>query len=187
MIALLLAALIAAPRPPKGAEPQAPAPAQQLSDEELRERVETYLGTIDRPVSQERWKALGPQAAPILEAVIGSSSELPTRRAMAVDGLTAVSPDRAAQMVGNLARDEKQPTVVRVAAMHGAMRVYPSARVISELRPVLRSAKSPGLRAEAADLISRKQGGCAEVREQLGREKAEHKPAFDRAMKRCGG
>jgi hypothetical protein len=185
VIVLLLAALIAAPRPPRGAAPQAPVEAQQLSDAELRERVDTYLGTIDRPISQESWKALGPQAAPILEEVISDSSQFPSRRAKAVDGLVGAAPDRAALLVGKLARDEKQPTVVRVAAMHGAARMFSSSRAIGELRPVLHSARSLGLRAEAADVVSRKQGGCAEVRDQLSREKAEHRPAFDRAMKRC--
>jgi hypothetical protein len=183
VIILLLAALVAAPRPPQAASP--PAQAPQLSDVELREQVNTYLGTIDRPISQESWKALGPRAAPILEEVIADSSQFASRRAKAVNGLVIAAPDRAALLVGKLARDEKQPTVVRVAAMHGAARMFPSSRTISELRPVLHSARSPGLRAEAADVMSRKQGGCAEVRDQLSREKAEHRPAFDRAMKRC--
>ena len=37
---------------------------QQLTDEQLHERVKTYLGAIDRPITAERWKALGPKAAP---------------------------------------------------------------------------------------------------------------------------
>jgi hypothetical protein len=187
VIVLLLAALIAVPRPPRaGAAPEKPAPQQKLSDAELRERVETYLGTIDRPVTKERWKALGPDAAPLLEGVIADGSQFPTRRAKAVDGLVAVAPDRAAQLVGKLARDEKQPGVVRVAAMHGAAQVFPAPRAVSELRPVLQSARSAGLRAEAADLIAARQGGCAEVRDQVAREKAEHRGAFQRALKRCG-
>ena len=61
--------------------------------------------------------------------------------------------------------------MVRVAAMHGASQVLPGSRAVSELRPVLKSARSMGLRAEAADVISRKTGGCAEVRDQVAREK----------------
>ena len=185
MIVLLLAALIAAPRPPK-ATPAPPAETPQLSDVELRDQINTYLGTIDRPISPDSWKALGPRAAPILEQVISDSSQFPSRRAKAVNGLVSAAPDRAALLVGKLARDEKQPTVVRLAAMQGAGRVFPPSRTLSELRPVLHSARSPGLRAEAADVISGKQGGCAEVRDQVTREKVEHRPAFDRAMKRCG-
>jgi len=33
--------------------------------------------------------------------------------------------------------------------------------------------------------LSRKKGGCADVRDQVGREAAEHKGAFQRAIKRC--
>jgi hypothetical protein len=187
VIVLILAALIAAPRPPRGAAgPEKPPAQQQLSDAELRERVETYLGAIDRPIPAERWKALGPGAGPLLEAVIADSSQFPTRRAKAVDGLVAAAPDRAAQVVGKLARDEKQPGVVRVAAMHGAARIFPSPRALSELRPVLQTARTAGLRAEAAELISRAKGGCGDVRDQVAREKVEHRAAFDRALKRCG-
>jgi hypothetical protein len=185
VIVLLLAALIAVPRPPQGGVPAQDAGTQQLSDADLRERVETYLGALDRPIPKQRWKALGPRAAPILEAVIADSSQFPTRRAKAVDGLVAAAPDRAAQLVGTLAQDEKQPSVVRVAAMHGASQVLSAPRALNELRPILTGARSMGLRAEAADLISRKSGGCVEVRDQVAREKAEHRGAFDRAMKRC--
>ncbi len=186
MIVVLLAALVAAPgagrsRPP----PEQPAQAQPLSDVELRERVETYLGAIDRPVSAARWKALGPRAAPLLEAIIADPSQFPTRRAKAVDGLVAAAPDRAASVVGKLARDEKEAGVVRMAAMRGTGKVFSSSRAIRELRPVLRSARTPGLRATAADVIAGEKGGCAEVRAQIAREKAEHRPAFERAAKKC--
>jgi hypothetical protein len=185
VIALLLAALIAAPRLPRS-HPAPEQPAQeQLSDAELRERVEAYLGAIDRPVGTARWKALGPKAAPILEAVIADHAQFPSRRAKAVDGLVAAAPDRAATLVGDLARDERQPSVVRVAAMHGAAQVLPPAKTVSELRPVLRTAKSTGMRAQAAEVLARKQGGCAEVRGQVEREQAGNRDAFARAMKQC--
>jgi hypothetical protein len=157
----------------------------QLSDVELRERVDAYLGTIDRPITAERWKALGPRAAPLLEAVIADKSQFPSHRAKAVDGLVALAPDRAAPIVGKLARDEKEETVVRVAAMHGVAQVFPSSRALRELRPVLQSARSAGVRAEAADVLARKKVGCAAVRDQVARESDEHRPAFDRALKRC--
>lgn len=185
MIAFLLAALIAAPRAPR-ANPAPEQPAQeQLSDAELRERVETYLGAIDRPVGAARWKALGPQAAPILEGVIADEAQFPSRRAKAVDGLVAAAPGRAAAVVGRLARDEQQPAAVRVAAIHGAGQVLPPSKAMTELRPVLRSAKSTGMRAQAAEVLARKQGGCAEVRGQVAREAEQHRDAFARAMKQC--
>jgi len=58
-------------------------------------------------------------------------------------------------------------------------------RALTELRPVLRSAAITGLRAEAADVISRKKSGCADVRDQVAREKTEHREAFRRALDRC--
>ena len=186
MIAILIAALLATPRPPRSAPPpEGPAQQQELTDEQVQERIRAYLGTIDRPISAEKWKALGPRAAPTLEAIIADGGGFPSTRAKAVDGLVAAAPERAATVVGRLSRDEAQPVVVRVAAMHGADQVLSSKRTLTELRPVMRSAKTPGLRAEAADVISRKKGGCVEVRAQVGREAAEHKGAFERALKRC--
>ncbi|HYY52293.1 MAG TPA: hypothetical protein VE755_05440 [Myxococcales bacterium] len=185
MITFLLVALIAAPRAPR-ARPAPDQPVQeQLSDAELRERVDAYLGAIERPAGAARWKALGPQAAPILEAVIADEGQFPSRRAKAVDGLVAAAPDRAAAIVGKLARDERQPPVVRIAAMHGAGQVLPPAKAVSELRPVLRTAKTTGMRAQAAEVLARKQGGCAEVRDQVAREQADRRDAFARAMKQC--
>jgi len=186
VLVLLIAALVAVPRVPRSG-PAAEQPVQQqLSDTELRERVDGYLNALDRPVSSADWKALGPQAAPLLEAVIADETALPSRRAKAVNGLVAAAPDRASRLVGTIAKDEQQPVVVRVAAMHGAGRVLPSSRAVRELGPVLRSAKSAGMRAEAANVLARKQGGCADVRDQVARENSEHRPAFSRAMKRCG-
>ncbi len=187
MLVVLIAALIATPRPPRtGAPKQEPAQQQPLSDEEVSVRVRTYLATIERPISAARWKALGPKAAPLLEAVIADGAQFPSIRAKAVDGLIAVAPDRAATMVGKLARDETEPVVVRVAAMHGAGQVLSSPRAVSELRPVLRSAKNPGLRAQAAEALSRSKSGCTEVRDQVAREAKGNRGAFERALKQCG-
>ena len=186
MLVLLIAALIATPRAPRSAtQPSAPAEQGALSDAEVRERIQGYLGAIDTPVSADRWRALGARAAPMLEAIIADPAQFPSTRAKALDGLVASAPDRASAWVGKLARDEKEPVIVRVAALHGAGQVLQEQRALTELRPVLRSAKSAGLRAEAADVISRKKGGCVEVREQISREKTEHREAFRRALDRC--
>jgi hypothetical protein len=187
VIVFLIAALIATPKPSRGgATPQGPVQQEQLSDAELKERVQTYLSSIDRPISAARWKGLGPNAAPLLEGVIADGAQFPTIRAKAVDGLIAVAPDRAAALVGKLARDETEPVVVRVAAMHGAGQVLSSPRAVSELRPVLRSARNPGLRAQAAEALSRSKGGCTEVRDQVSREAKGNRGAFERALKQCG-
>ena len=187
MIVVFVAALLAVPRAPRSAPaPEQPVEQEQLSDAELRERIEANLAALDRPATGAEWKALGLPAGPILESIVADESQLPSRRAKALDGLVAADPARASRMVGTIAKDERQPVVVRVAAMRGAGRVLPSARALRELRPVLRSARSAGLRAEAADVLARKQGGCAEVRDQVARETSEHRLAFTRAMKRCG-
>jgi hypothetical protein len=186
LIALVFAALLAVPRTPRATPPAGPAQAQQaLSDAELQRRVNTYLNVLDRPIPRARWQELGERAAPLLEAVISDPNEFPSRRAMAVDALVAAAPGRARQLLGKLARDEAQPTIVRVAALHGAGALLPSDQAVRELAPVLRAARSAGMRAEAADVLSRTQGACAEVRDQAAREKLEHRAAFDRALKRC--
>jgi hypothetical protein len=50
---------------------------------------------------------------------------------------------------------------------------------------VLRSARNPGLRAQAAEALSRSKGGCTEVRDQVAREPKANRGAFERALKRC--
>ena len=186
MIVLLVAALIATPRPPRTAAPRpVPVEPQELTDAQVREQVQAYLGSIDTPIREDHWKSLGPRAAAILEEVIADPAQLPTTRAKAVDGLVAAAPARAAALVGRIARDEKEPVIVRVAALHGAGQVLPGQKTLTELRPVLRTAKSAGLRAEAAEVMSRKKGGCLEIRDQVAREKEESRVAFRRALDRC--
>jgi hypothetical protein len=84
-----------------------------------------------------------------------------------------------------MARDEKQPVVVRVAAMEGAGEVLPPDEAERELKPVLRSARSAGLRRAAADVLSRHKVGCAAVREQASRERADHRAAWKDVLDRC--
>lgn len=187
MIWLLIAALFAAPTPRHGHRAPAAAGApESLSDEEIARRANGYLGSIDTPISAAQWRALGPRAATVLEPIIGDRNALPTRRAKAIDGLAAAAPSRAAQLVGKLARDEAEPVVVRISALHGARRVLPSAKLIAELKPVLESARDPGLRGVAAEVITHAKGGCAAVRARLEREGADERAAYDRALRRCG-
>ena len=186
---LLFAALLATPKLPHGQHPPPPAataPQPQLSADEVRERIGAYLGSIDRPITADEWRALGPQAGSALEAIATDADAFPSRRAKALEGLVAVAPDRASRLVGRLARDEQEPVVVRVAALRGAGEVLSPAKALVELKPVLRSARSAGMRATAADVLSRRRSGCAAVREQAAREAAEHRGAFDAALARCG-
>jgi HEAT repeat protein len=186
---LLFAALLATPKLPHGQHPAPPAEAaqqQQFSADEVRERVNGYLGSIDRPITAENWRGLGPQAADVLEPIVNDANAFPSRRAKALEGLVAVSPQRAAKIVGGLARDEREAPVVRVAAMRGAGEVLSHSKALSELKPVLRSASEPGIRKTAADVLSRHKSGCAAVKEQVARESAEHREAYQRALERCG-
>jgi hypothetical protein len=183
---ILIAALIAGPAAvrPRPSQPAADAPIQQLSPAALRAEIDSYLGVIDVPIAVSQWRALGPQAAPILEQIIGDAQAFPSRRAKAVDGLVAAAPDRAAALAPQLLQSESQPVVVRVAALHGAARVLSSAKLLAALKPVLETAKQPGLRKSAADVLARhgKRAGCRAVRAQAEREES---GAFDSALTHC--
>ncbi len=183
---ILLAALLATPRLPHGKHesPAASAPVQ-LSADELRARIDGYLGSIDRPITSENWRALGPQAAQLLEPIAADAQALPSRRARALEGVIAVAPDRAAQLVGAIARDENAPVVLRVVALRGAGEVLSPAKAMTELKPVLQSAQSAGMRGVAAEVLTRHKEGCRTVREQAGRESPEVRQAFQGALSRC--
>ena len=159
--------------------------ATPLTADEVRQRVNDYLGAIDRPVSDAQWKALGPHAGPVLESIASDANSFPSKRAKALEGLAASAPDRAARLVGPMARDEKQPVVVRVAAMRGAGHVLSPDAAERELKPVLTSARSAGMRRSAADVLSRNKGGCGAVRQQAARERADHRSAWKAVLDRC--
>ena len=63
MTSILLASLLGALPPParNNAPSQQPSPQQsapvQLTDEEILERIDTFLGTIDTRISPEQWRA----------------------------------------------------------------------------------------------------------------------------------
>ncbi len=156
--------------------------AALLSPEEARVKVQALLGSIDRPITAEQWRSLGPNAGAVLEEIATDPQQFPTRRAKAVEGLAAVAPDRAAPLLGRMARDEKEATVVRVSAM----RSLPPERVVTELKPVLQSARSAGMRKAAAEVLSEHKAGCALVRQQAAREKAGLREAFRPSVERCG-
>lgn len=158
-----------------------------LTEAELREQVEAYLGSIDTPISQARWAALGPKAGPILEEVIADPKALTTRRAKAVEGLAGAAPERAAQLLPQLAQSEDEPTLVRVRALDGAGRVLPPSKLIVAVKPVLEGASERGVRATAADVLARhgKAAGCDIVLAHAGRLSEGELPAFQRAIDRC--
>ena len=183
---LLCLALLATPKLPRGQRPPPSASAPQpLSQDELREKIEGYLGSIDTPITADHWRALGPQAADVLEPIATDAKAFPSRRARALEGLIAAAPDRASKLVGPMARDEREPVVLRVIAMHGVAELMPG-KAVSELKPVMQAARSAGLRGAAADALSRGKDGCAAVRAQAAREKGDAREAFHRALTRCG-
>lgn len=168
-------------------QPSADQPATELSDADLRAQIESYLGSIDTPIRPQQWAALGPRANPILEEIVRANG-LPTRRARAIDGLTALNGPGAPALFSDIARNEKEPVTVRLAAVRGLGRVAPEARVSSMLQPLLHEAKDARVRAAAADqLVLRTNGkSCNLVRAQVSRESANGKLHFARALSRCG-
>ncbi len=174
----------AASPPPAAA---ATAPAEQLSDSEIAERVRTYLGSIDTPISAERWRALGPRAVPALEAVVRAKG-MPSRRAKAVGALSALGGTRARKVVLETARSEEEPFAVRASALRGAGRLLAPKDLAKELRPMLEGARDPSVRATAADVLARHAGSssCEAIRVQAAREGNDQRAQFSPALERCG-
>jgi HEAT repeat protein len=170
-------------RPPAQGEPP-PAPR---SEQEVREQLEVYLGSIDTPISLERWRALGAQAAPILEEIATSTSYLPTRRARALEGLSAVGGPEVATRMLQIAQSDEQPAVVRMSAMRGVGRLMTPRKLVPALRPVLEKSPDVQIRAAAAEVLARHapQKACGLVRAQLGREPESQHNAYRRAIASC--
>src|SRR6266849_4429806 len=131
MTSILIASLLCA-LPPRGTPPP-PAdqsPQQPLSDEEVRERIDTFMGTIDTRISPEQWRALGTRGAAILEGMAQDPNLLPTRRAKAVAGLSAIGAETSSGVLLSLARSPQAPLNVRLTAVHGV----PGVVAASQLR-----------------------------------------------------
>src|SRR5262249_2059354 len=88
-------------------------------DPAMRARVDGLLGSY-RPVSVAEWRALGPDAAPVPEAVAPALQALPTRRARALAALGVVRPEAAAPLVRQLASDQGTAPLLRSAAVDAA-------------------------------------------------------------------
>jgi hypothetical protein len=171
MIAVLVSVLVCSPPVARRALPEPIArPAESTaSDEEIRDQVETYLGTIDRPPSAVQWRALGTRGAALLQAIAQDTQALPTRRAKALSGLSAIAPAGAGDLMLRLATSESAPRIVRLSAVRGAATVLPGAQVTPSLQPVLETAQDQHVRRAAAQALS-EHGGCALVRAQAARE-----------------
>jgi hypothetical protein len=176
-IALLSAVLLSAPVMSDAA----------VSSAEVRERVEALLGTIDRAIPADRWKALGPAAIPVLAEIVASEGQMPSTRSMALGALGAVDPARAEALARALVDAPDAPLTVRETAVRTLGRVLSPVQLRAALAPALRAAHPVGLRSVAAETLARHGGleACAEVMDQVSLERAVDHPRFERAAALC--
>jgi hypothetical protein len=169
--------------PGRGAVQEFPAP----SDAEVHDRVDAWLGAIDRPIAPERWRALGPRAVPALAAVANDAGALPSRRAAAIAALSAIGGDAARDASLALARSDRAPFSVRASALESAGRLVPAADLARDLAPVLASASDRGVRAAAAKVLADRAPAeaCGAIRAQAAREHERARPAFAGALGKC--
>lgn len=151
----------------------------------LRAQLEPLLGTIDRPTSPERWKHLPPEARAALEAIAADPAELPTRRAAALSGLTALGGDGALHR--RLAEDPGVPYLVRAGALRSLATLLPADQRSAPLQRLLREDADRRIRAAAAEALARASptDGCAAVRGQTLREGTDGRVRFERALAAC--
>ena len=163
--------------------------ATGATDAEVRAHVEALLGTIDRPIPAERWKALGPVAVTVLAEVASSGDRMPSARSKALGALASVDPARAEPLARALSDAEGAPLSVRETAVRVLGRTLSPAGLRAALSPVLRAAPDAALRAVAAETLARHAPGmaCAEVVDQVSLEPAGNRVAFERAVARCAG
>jgi HEAT repeat protein len=188
-LVLLLAGVGTPPRnarPTTGETPAEGSAAEGLSDEQVASQVEAYLGSIDTPVSAGRWRALGPRAVAPLAEVVHDANALPSRRAKAVEALSAVGGARSREIVLEVARSEEEPFGVRASALRGAGRMLGTKELVRELRPVMERAHEAPTRATAAEVLARHapRSSCQAVRAQANRE-ARAVRMYARALERC--
>jgi hypothetical protein len=187
MISFALSALLMSiPHLPLLAPPS-PVVCLGLTDAQLAERVGEYLKVIDVPIAPDRWRALGPKAAPLLEQVVSDPSALPTRRALALWALVQVTGLQAQDLLGRLALREDQPFVLRQAALRGLAAVAAPGQLEAVLRPIMERAGDGRLRAAAAHELVRRTGGgaCALVRDRIAQETPSERTYFAEAAQGC--
>jgi HEAT repeat protein len=160
------------------------APSTGVPEGDVREQVETFLSTIDTPVTAQQWQALGPDAAPVLME-IASSQQMPSRRARAVEALGMRKDAAAANLVSRLATGPSEPKAVRLAAVRATPKLFAGADAQTHLAPLLQE-KDPHLRAAAAGaLASLGAGGCKLVSQRLQRETGEERALMERTTSAC--
>ncbi|HEY1417336.1 MAG TPA: hypothetical protein VGF41_05500 [Myxococcaceae bacterium] len=127
-------------------------------DPGLRSRVEGLLGAY-RAVTVAEWRALGPEAAPVLEGVARDAQALPTRRARALAALGVLRPEAAAPLVRQLASDGTVPVPLRAAALDVAPGVL-GADAPGFLAPFLSDREGRVRRHSAEALAASGAAGC---------------------------
>jgi HEAT repeat protein len=167
------------------AQPVKPAPTKA----EARRRIENYLNSIDTPIPEQTWRALGPNGVIVLDEIARDKKRLPTDRAQAVTALGMVdgASPRATGLMIEIAKRESEPSVVRTAALRALGDALSADRVLPTLQPLLATAKNHRVRAAAAEALTRRnpEAACGPVRLQLNRESSGQRPAFASAMKAC--
>jgi hypothetical protein len=153
----------------------------------VRDEVRSLLGAIHDPVPAETWRELGPDAIPILLELATSPSELPFRRARAVEALSLVGGDDATATTLRLARETGGAWDVRASAVRGLGRLLPRERLVAELKPVLERDPHEDVRDVAATVLARKAGpsGCDAVRAQADKERRPGRAPYAQALARC--
>jgi HEAT repeat protein len=159
-------------------------PTASASSDQVTHTVEVYLGSIDTPIPEARWKALGPAAAPLL-ASIAQQDALPSRRAKALSALAIVDPARAAPLAVADATNPHQPLVVRSAAVRAVARTVPASEAVTVLRPLLATQDAPLQKRAAEALASVGPEGCSAVQAHTGKLSAEAQKPFASALARC--
>jgi HEAT repeat protein len=130
-------------------------------DPAMRARVDGLLGSY-RPVSVAEWHALGPDAAPALEAVARDLQALPTRRARALAALGVLRPETAAPLVRQLASDHGALRVLRSAAVDMVPEIL-GAGSVDFLTPFLRDPDAVVRQRSAEALAASGPAGCRVV------------------------
>jgi hypothetical protein len=150
----------------------------------VQQQVEAYLGSIDTPIPEARWKALGPEAGPILLS-IAQGEGLPTRRAKALHALSLVDPSAAAPLAKAYAASASEPLVLRSAAVRAVALTLPPAEAVAVLKPMLSQANAPLQRRTADALAGVGAPGCRALQVHVAPLAEEARAPFAQAMARC--
>jgi hypothetical protein len=158
--------------------------APAVASDTVKQTVEAYLGSIDTPIPEARWKALGPEAAPLL-ASIAQDDALPSRRAKALHALAIVDAARAGPLATAAAANPEEPLVVRSAAVWAVARTLPAAQAVTVLRPLLASPSIPLQRRAADALATVGPTGCAALSAHAAPLGTDAKAPLTQALSRC--